>query len=205
MILTVDYGRVYSLKRKSSSDADRRSLPWYTYPAIEYINQLDYSDKTVFEWGTGNSTYFWAGKAREVTSVEDDDEWFKKLNRTKPDNVKLVLAKQEAEYINKISQFDKDFDLIIIDGSYRYACAKIASNYLKNTGFIILDNSDWYPNSCKFLRDSGLIQIDFSGFGPFNGYAWCTSLFLTKDFDFKRSYDEIYPIGGLKEHGADDV
>jgi hypothetical protein len=44
---------------------------------------------------------------------------------------------------------------------------------------LILDNSDWYPNSVSFLQgELGWIQADFHGFGPINNYTWTTSVFL---------------------------
>ena len=31
-------------------------IPWFTYPSIQYLDQLDLSEKTIFEWGSGNSS-----------------------------------------------------------------------------------------------------------------------------------------------------
>jgi hypothetical protein len=74
-VLWRDYAHVQSVKSQRAVDADGNPLPWYTYPAIEYLRQLDFSDKTVFEYGSGMSTVFWAGKAKHVVSVEDDEQW----------------------------------------------------------------------------------------------------------------------------------
>ena len=44
---------------------------------------------------------------------------------------------------------------------------------------LILDNSDWYPNSVAFLQENlRWIQIDFHGFGPIDNYTWTTSIFV---------------------------
>jgi hypothetical protein len=204
-ILTVEYAKAFGQGRGPHCSGASRPLPWYTYPAIEYITQFDYAGKKVFEWGMGNSTLFWAARAGGVSSVEDDDAWFRRIGTGRPDNAELFFAKQKEDYVQAIARAGASYDVIVIDGSHRYACAEVAGRYLKEGGFIILDNSDWFPNACRILRESGLIQIDFSGFGPFNGYAWCTSLFLKKNLDFKRLCDTVEPVGGLKDHGDDDV
>lgn len=44
---------------------------------------------------------------------------------------------------------------------------------------LILDNSDWYPKSVKYLQESlGWMQADFHGFGPINNYTSTTSVFI---------------------------
>ena len=55
-----------------------------------------------------------------------------------------------------------------------------------------------FDETMKKLRDSGLIEVDFSGFGPSNGYVWTTSIFLKRNFDFKIC-QQLYPIGGLRQ------
>jgi len=53
------------------------------------------------------------------------------------------------------------------------------------------------------LREHNLIQVDFSGFGPCNNYTWTTSLFFSRNFNFKTSCfnQPLQPIGGLKQYG----
>jgi len=67
-ILCLDYGHLNSVSKKRSIDARGEPLPWYTYPAIEYIRQLDFSDKSIFEYGSGNSTVFWSRIAARVVA-----------------------------------------------------------------------------------------------------------------------------------------
>ena len=52
------------------------------------------------------------------------------------------------------------FDVIIIDGENRFECAVESINKLKEDGFIILDNSDWLPETSKLLRENDLIEIN---------------------------------------------
>ena len=58
-VLWRDYVHLKSVVAQRPVDADGRPLPWYTYPAIEYLEQLDFRDRTVFEFGSGASTLFW--------------------------------------------------------------------------------------------------------------------------------------------------
>jgi hypothetical protein len=47
---------------------------------------------------------------------------------------------------------------------------------------LILDNSDWHPNSVSFLQDKlGWMQIDFHRFGRIIKYTWLISLFINQN------------------------
>jgi hypothetical protein len=81
-ILSQKFGQFRSMDLSSCLDADNKPIPWYTYPAIEYIKQLDLSDKVVFEYGSGNSTLFWSEHCKNLFSVEDDPHWFKKIRES---------------------------------------------------------------------------------------------------------------------------
>ncbi len=69
------------------------------------------------------------------------------------------------------------------------ACAKVAveilNTHAQEGAMIILDNADWHRGCARFLREQGLIEIDFHGFGPINCYTWTTSIFLSRNFAFK--------------------
>src|SRR2546427_1382711 len=72
-ILSFEYGHLKSAATLRSVDANGQPLPWITYPAIEFLKQLDLTDKTVFEYGCGGSTVYWSGVAKRVDSVEDNE------------------------------------------------------------------------------------------------------------------------------------
>ena len=84
--------------------------------------------------------------------------------------------------MQSINEFETKFDIIIIDGVFRQDCAmEVEKNLNLESGIVILDNSDWYAETAKFLRSSmDMIQVDFHGFGPINNYTWTTSLFFTR-------------------------
>jgi hypothetical protein len=69
---------------------------------------------------------------------------------------------------------------------------------LDENGLVILDNSDWLPATSFFLRNAGLIEIDFSGPVPGNNISQTTSFFLTRGFDFRpaETGQPSMPVGG---------
>ncbi|RPI65945.1 MAG: hypothetical protein EHM38_10905 [Geobacteraceae bacterium] len=121
--------------------------------------------------------------------------------RAKPDT---YLEDQKEQYAHSIVEQGEFFDIIVIDGLWRYACATKARPLLAPGGLLILDNSDWYPNTARFLRETQLFQIDFSGFGPINGYTWTTSIFLSADTSLQDRYRNPSPVGGIEQVADDD-
>jgi hypothetical protein len=181
--------------RVACLDANGTPLPWYTYPAIEYIRQLDFSDKSIFEFGAGNSSLFWSGLARNIVSVEDNRAWFEKVSSQTTANLEVRFAEGVEAYVGEIHRDERNYDVIIVDGSHRARCAEVAFARLAPGGLIILDNSDCYPKTSAFLRRQELLEVDMTGFGPINGYAWTTSFFFHRDFRFR-------PLGGIQpKHG----
>ena len=183
-ILEIDFGHFYSVIKWQSIDKNGEPIPWFSYPAIEYLKSLDLSKKLVFEYGSGNSTLFWSKQTSGVTSVENNARWFgltlKKLEFSK--NSQLILEKDRQRYINSININKAKYDIIVIDGEYRFECSCSAINKLKNGGVIILDNSEWFPKISSYLRRHNLVEIDFTGFGPINPYTTTTSFFISKGF-----------------------
>jgi hypothetical protein len=194
-ILGIDFGQYKTARLWESLDRNNDPIPWFSYPAIEYIMQLDFSEKTVFEFGSGNSTRFWAGRCKKVVSVDDKREWYNKMKGKLPDNVEYFL-KGGQEYIKSISTFENVFDVIIIDGGHRYECAVEALSKLSDDGFIILDNSDDEEKASKLLRDADLIEVDMSGFGPIQRGTWTTSFYFRRNVRLTPAFDR-QPIRGI--------
>ena len=199
-------GGSVSYREKMQMDSDKNPLPWYTYSAIEYLAQFDYSKCTIFEYGSGNSSQFWAQRASRVTSVESDEDWYKVGNQNILPNQKLLIRTEKTDYINSIHLENNTYDVIVIDGKFRYNCAIEALKRIKTGGIIILDNSDWFPDTTRLLQEAGFMQIDFIGAGPINMYSWSTSLFFQNSLKIPRiiSTGNVKVIGGLVQVGEDD-
>jgi hypothetical protein len=204
-IIADEYGFANSVRQNIPLDKNNHPLPLYTYPAIEYLNSINFKGKKIFEFGSGNSTIYWLEQGADVVSVEHNPNWIKEGL----ENHQYVLAKKPEEYVNSILQFsDYFFDVIIIDGKFsRYLCAKNAVGKIKEDGLIILDNSDWYPNTAKFLKENlDFIQVDFYGLRPSKPEAAVTSLFFSRKSNLKGKSNRQpnYAIGGKIKHSSLD-
>ncbi len=198
-----DFGIARTIDEKVSIDRDGNPIPWYTYPAIEYLSQFDYQNKKVFEFGVGNSSLFWANRAMKVVSVEDNLKWFEKWqNELKHPHLSVIWRDEGEIYENAILETDEMQDVIIIDGKRRFQCAETALKRLNKGGIIILDDSDRintsleYKKAVDILKSANLLQVDFYGFCPMNNYTKTTSVFFNREFDFKSKFD-VQPINGL--------
>ncbi|MCE3254850.1 MAG: hypothetical protein K0R25_344 [Rickettsiaceae bacterium] len=210
-IISEEYGFSNSIQAKIPVDKNNEPLPLYTYPAIEYLSSINFSSRKIFEFGSGQSTLFWLGKGAEVTSVEHDKKWIENLKEPlkKFPNHQLISAFAQDDYADSIKQYpDNNFDLIVIDGAFsRYLCAKNSISKVKKDGLVILDNSDWYPNTAKFLKENlDFIQVDFYGLRPSKPEAAVTSLFFSRDFNWKCGGDRQpnYAVGGKIKHSTLD-
>lgn len=176
-----DVGWFVSLNKSIPVDKDGAAVPWYTYGAIDFLSGRISREMAVFEYGSGNSTIWWAERVSRVVSCEHDEEWFLKLKEQVPDNVQYIHQKLSplGDYSRAILQYDKEFDIIVLDGRNRVNCAKNCLCALTDRGVIVWDNSDRdkYEAGYDFLIENGFKRLDFKGIGPINTYGWCTSMF----------------------------
>lgn len=182
-------------------------IPWYTYPAIEFLEQFNIKEKTVFEWGCGNSSLYFSKRVKNITSIEHDADWYQKVAAKLQPNQQLVHEPLE-KYPGGIRNFTEKYDIIIVDGQRRFDCVKECQDFLKDDGMIILDNSDWFYVSAAYLKEKlGLIQVDFHGFGPINDYTWTTSIFFTRKFTFpvKNNRQPGNAMGGIIHDEAEII
>lgn len=159
-------------------DRQGNPIPWYTYPAIEFLRNLQLDSCRVFEYGAGNSSLFWAQRVKQVVAVENDPSWADEVRARNVSNLMVITAVDKEDYVKTPVAVGGVFDILIVDGRYRTDCAAIAVDLVTDQGMIIFDNADWYPDACKLIRSKGWFQIDFSGLGPINPYAWTTSVFV---------------------------
>lgn len=181
-------GWLHSLQINKPVNAQGEAIPWYSYPAIEFLEDKLHKNLSVFEYGAGQSTLWYSQRVGQVISVESDQAYFQTIYHNLPSNVQIFLHNDPIEYAEKILQFpDQSFDVIVIDGINRVQCTQLAHDKLKNTGFIIFDNSDRVGNdqALIFLHDQGLQRIDFYGLTPTQKYKTCTSVFF-RDHDLLR-------------------
>lgn len=177
-------GWLNSLKVGKPIDGLLRPIPWYSYPAIEFIEDKLKGDFRIFEYGSGQSTLWYAERLKEVVSVEHNSDYFKTLLENIPKNVNLLLRENPQEYAREILNYDDCFfDIIVIDGIERVECSKKCDRKLKEDGFIVFDNSDREANNSalQYLQSQGFKRLDFYGLVAVEKYKTCTSIFFKSD------------------------
>ena len=185
-----DEGWTKSAIERMPIDREGKEIPWYTYSSIKFIkNRIDGKFK-VFEYGSGNSTIWYSRRVKKVVSVEHDKAWFCSVKNKLPKelNINYVFKDLDSkEYERYILNFQKEFDIIILDGRNRVNCCMNCLDALKEDGIVIWDNSDRtkYSDGFDFLTSNGFRRIDFWGMGPIVPFATCTSLFYRSANCFK--------------------
>jgi precorrin-6B methylase 2 len=173
-----------SVREKSSVDATGDPIPWFTYPAIDFLKKRVHRDMSIFEFGCGYGTIWWANRVKEVISVEHVNNWHDKIAEKIPKNVKLfhIQLEPNGDYSKKIKEFENQFDIVVIDGRDRVNCAINSIHALKKDGVFIWDNSDRkeYTTGYRFLYEQGFSKIEFVGFVPIYNIKSETGIFYRK-------------------------
>lgn len=166
-------GFIRSLVEQKVVDADGNPIPWYAYPAIDVLQNRSalLKDLTVFEYGCGFGTLWWAKRSRRVTILEHDRNWFEKMTPQFPENVRPIYRelKQGGEYCMMPVKLEPiRFNIIIIDGRDRVNCCLNCVDALTEDGLIIFDNSnrDEYIPGRDFLKHAGFRELQLFGMTP---------------------------------------
>ena len=136
-------------------------VPWFSYAAIDFLDGFVLPDMSVFEFGSGGSTVFFAKRARKVFSVEDNISWYEWVSRRLqqkgltnaelrlcPFNFKDPVGFENSDYLRAMP--DEKFDVVVVDGSeewtyVRPVCFELAETRVKEGGIIVVDDSWRYP------------------------------------------------------------
>ncbi|WP_345948720.1 FkbM family methyltransferase [Mucilaginibacter sp. PAMB04274] len=171
--------------KKAPVDGNDNPIPWVTYSFIDFIKDRLKPEHAVFEFGSGNSTAFYAQRTGIVVSVEHDKEWFDKISAGKPDNAELIYCElqRDGDYCRMPVKLGEEFDIIIVDGRDRVNCCIQAVEALSEHGVIVLDDSERpeYRDGINYLLDKGFKQIPFSGISPGLFYYKSTTVFYKVD------------------------
>ncbi len=136
-------------------------IPWFSYAAIDFLENFLEPHMTVCEYGSGGSTVFFARRVKSVFSIEDNAQWYElvsqRLKQKQIGNVSLKLHPfdfknpvgfENSAYLHAIP--DQRFDVIVVDGSeewkqVRPVCFEKAEGRVKTGGIIVVDDSWRYP------------------------------------------------------------
>jgi predicted O-methyltransferase YrrM len=169
-------------------------LPWISYGAIDFLDGYLKPDMTVYEYGSGGSTLFFASRVARVTSIEHDPLWYSlvqtKLQENSVTNVNLQLVEfdlsptadfENSHYVQSVR--DTEADVILIDGledcsTYhrRPLCFALAETQIKQGGIIILDDS-WRYRHLRQKNSAVRVQV-FESAGPARTGATSTDVYF---------------------------
>ncbi len=176
-----EIGWLKAFDQRSPVDENGDPIPWVTYSFIDFIKPRLRHDQRVFEFGSGNSTLFYAKYCGSILSVEHDRNWFDKIGSTMPENSRLIYQPLTpgGSYSQAPPDTGERFDIIIVDGRDRVNCCKNSIDALSERGVIILDDSERskYAEAIDFLTGQGFRHIAFSGISPGFFYYKSTSVF----------------------------
>jgi hypothetical protein len=180
-----DIGWFNSFNAKMPVDKFGEPIPWVTYSFIDFIRGRINPSHCIFEFGSGNSTLFYARYAGKVVSVEHDKAWFDKIYAGKPENSEMVFCELQADgrYCRTPQSSPEKFNIIIVDGRDRVNCIKQSLPALAADGILVLDDSerDIYHEGVLFLREKGFKELPFTGISPGSFIYKATTVFYKPD------------------------
>jgi hypothetical protein len=119
-------------------------LPWFSFGAIEFLKGHVRPEHTIFEFGSGGSSFFFARRAARVLSVENDASWQQRVTMLAAQrnlaNLRCELHPidpgKPAQYPD-LSYFTAlqplAYDIIVVDGWCDYENA--AQGVLRHVAF----------------------------------------------------------------------
>lgn len=176
-----EIGWFKSFESKSPLGLNSEPIPWVTYSFIDFIADRIQKEHTVFEFGSGNSTIYYAQRAQKVVSVEHDKAWFDKISLSTPANSEMIYCElqKNGDYSKMPESLGLKFDIIIVDGRDRVNCCLHSLGALTEQGVVILDDSEreQYAVAISFFKQEGFRELSFSGISPGLFYRKSTSVF----------------------------
>lgn len=153
--------------------------PWLTRSANEILSSYLTQHDIGLEFGSGRSTIWFAKRVGHITSVEHNEEWYKKvsmmLSNDSLNNVTYYYLPKDKDgkdgddssYVKTIDKIETvSIDFVIVDGIYRDYCAQKAIRVIRPGGVLIIDNVNRYLPSKSISPNSRSYVL-----GP-NGPIW---------------------------------
>lgn len=150
-------------------------IPWYTYGAIEFLAERLPADATVFEFGAGYSTLWYASRTDKVVAVDPNREWVEILGPLLPENATVLWHSHphdQAGYLGEIGAHDCLWDVVAIDSAWRVESAAVAIKHLSERGVVVWDNArddvnHWFQRAWHdTFGPAGFRDLPFGGLIP---------------------------------------
>jgi hypothetical protein len=174
-----------SLKKNKPVTQDGSPIPWMNYAVISLLDKALPYECAVFEFGSGQSTVFFAQKCNSVTSLEHDVDWYDLIASSIPQNVSLLLSNsnEKADYVGAIRRENKTYDVVVVDGKYRCESFAEATQWLSERGVLILDDSHRpeYVGCFEVARRMEFASLQLWGLKPMSAWMVETTVFYRRD------------------------
>ena len=161
-------------------------MPDIAEPALTWINQHIEPTDTLFEWGSGGSTFWFADRVKQVYSVEHQLALFIYVKShflyEGYHNINMIYASEDtypnAKYVDAFDDVSyrkycetihnypsKSFDWVIINGKSRGACLELAVSSVKHGGVILINDTNKLENGAAVnnYRNKALEIFEFKG------------------------------------------
>jgi Methyltransferase domain len=133
--------------------------PWLTPGSVQFCERALAPPMRGWEFGSGRSTVWFAGRLAHLVSVEHDPTWHaivqKRLATTNSANVDYRLIpldhpvdQPEKSVFDPLPRYvaaiaaepDESLDLVVIDGHYRTNCTRVCLPKLRPGGLLLIDD-----------------------------------------------------------------
>ena len=137
-----------------------REEPWISPDAVLFIDAWIKSlpkKISVFEWGSGGSTAWFASRSSELVSIEHDPDWAAAVSKRLGDDIdhRVILAPNGMDYERTIDPFPfGHFELVFVDGIRRPECLRRIENSIRVGGLLVLDDSQRYGAAIGAMSSS---------------------------------------------------
>jgi len=140
------------------------------YSAIAFLDERLTSDMSLFEFGSGYSTLYFAARVQSVTAVEHSAEWRDSLIGELPDNASVMFRELDSDgaYCRAIHDGGNAYDVVVVDGRDRVNSLKQSIDRLSPGGVLLLDDSKRprYQEAHDHARAAGFRPLHFQGLKP---------------------------------------
>ena len=167
-------------------------LPWFSYAAIDFLETFLQPQMSVFEYGSGGSTVFFARRVKRVVSVENNPVWHDRVSQRlsnlsltnaivmlHPFNFNNPVGFESSAYLQALSE--EHFDVIVVDGTEEWTqvrpiCFARAEQRVKPGGIIVVDDS-WRYGQVRESHHALRFEV-FQSVGPCRPGVTSTDVFF---------------------------
>ena len=95
-------------KKFNQSVKDGELVPWITYPALSYLEKIDFTKLSCVEFGSGASSFWFAARCKDFESFEFDSDYYKLLSKISTREIPNIT--DSSELLNYFMKADYALD-----------------------------------------------------------------------------------------------